>query len=117
MIQQELDFGFPDTVKIPDGAVFVRKDKWCDTENFWYFLSQKDTGKMIVKTFLDIRHIISIDKWVTHTVTERHQKFYCVNGTSQGQFITEEEGKPNGYERFINANRHSKGPRNVLVKI
>ena len=116
MIQQELDFGFPDSVKIPDGAVFLGKTDWgSDCFSYRYFLGDKDTGKMVISTFLEVRYIPSVDKWISRTTTERNQKFLCVNGPQSGKVMTEREAKPFHYIRYIKADRRGNGRRNVLV--
>jgi hypothetical protein len=118
MIQQEFDFGFPNSIVIPDGSRFLKKENWNDTEEYFYLVSSKETESMVIATILNIRHIISCEKWITHINTERYQKFICINGPRAGNLLIEQEGKELGYIRYNCADpaRRSKGwPRNVLV--
>jgi hypothetical protein len=117
MTQPELEL-LPGKHRIPDGARFLYKQSWGDTTDYFFLLSEKNTEKMVIRTILDFRTIGMCGGSVVHIMTERNQKFCCVNGPHAGQNMTEPEGKIYGYKRFNCADnaRRSKGwPRNVLV--
>ena len=120
---------------VPEGATLIREETWNSSnyvEGFgskclsrYYLLESKETPKMVTKTVMELRFVppsqYAPKGYVVHKMTERHQKFLCVNGLLAGQRVTEERGALSGYVRYSCsgiARRSGKViPRNVLIYI
>lgn len=110
---------------VPEGAQLLREEERGGCFSRFYLLGKKDTPKMLTKLVLEVR-FMEPNEWapegyVIHKMTERHQKFLCVNGPCKGQVMTEERGALNGYSRYNCAGMARRSgkqiPRNVLVSI
>ena len=120
---------------VPEGATLIREETWNSSnyvEGFgskclsrYYLLESKETPKMVTKTVMELRFVprnkYAPKGYVVHKMTERHQKFLCVNGPCNGQTMTEEQGALKGYVRYNCAGMARRSgkvvPRNVLVLI